>query len=213
MEKNGYSRRFAAAVTAASSVVGPIIPPSGIMILYAFVMNVSVAGLFAAGIVPGILITAGLMGITAFLARKRDYPVAARKATWSERRATLAETLPALMTPVILLGGILAGAFTPTEAAAIAAVYALVVSLFVMKSLTLADLPRIFISAAAQSGVILLLVGGGRDLRLDHHRLRDGRGDRRRHDGADGQSASPAPPVEHLPVHHRHVFWTPDPRS
>ncbi len=159
MEKNGYSRRFAAAVTAASSVVGPIIPPSGIMILYAFVMNVSVAGLFAAGIVPGLLITAGLMTTTAFLARRRNYPVASEKSTWSERALSLKETLPALMTPVILLGGILLGVFTPTEAAAIAAVYALIVSLFIMRTLTIDDLPKIFINAAAQSGVILLLVG------------------------------------------------------
>ncbi len=159
MEENGYSRRFAAAVTAASSVIGPIIPPSGIMIIYAFVMNVSVAGLFAAGIVPGILICSGLMTMTAFLAKRRNYPAASRRASWEERGQTLFVTLPALMTPVILLGGILAGVFTPTEAAAVAATYALVISLFVMKTLTVNDLPRIFVNAAAQSGVVLLLVG------------------------------------------------------
>ncbi|MEL7028654.1 MAG: TRAP transporter large permease [Pseudomonadota bacterium] len=159
MEQNGYSRRFAAAITAASSVIGPIIPPSGIMIIYAFVMNVSVAGLFAAGLIPGILVCGGLMMMTAFLAKRRNYPAASRKATWGERSATFLQTLPALMTPVILLGGILAGVFTPTEAAAVAAVYALLVSLFVMKTLRLADLPRVFVNAAAQSGVILLLVG------------------------------------------------------
>lgn len=159
MEANGYSRRFAAAVTAASSVIGPIIPPSGIMIIYAFVMNVSVAGLFAAGLVPGVLVCGGLMAATAFLARRRNYPAAARKATWSERGVTFRETLPALMTPVILLGGILAGVFTPTEAAAVAAVYAIIVSLFVMKTLTVRDLPAVFTNAAAQSAVILLLVG------------------------------------------------------
>ncbi len=159
MEENGYSRRFAAAVTAASSVIGPIIPPSGIMIIYAFVMNVSVAGLFAAGIAPGILICAGLMTMTAVLAKRRDYPAASRRASWEERGQTLFVTLPALMTPVILLGGILAGVFTPTEAAAVAATYALVISLFVMKTLTVQDLPRIFVNAAAQSGVVLLLVG------------------------------------------------------
>ncbi|MEM9014730.1 MAG: TRAP transporter large permease [Pseudomonadota bacterium] len=159
MEKNGYSRRFAAAITAASSVIGPIIPPSGIMIIYAFVMNVSVAGLFAAGIVPGILVCGGLMTVTAVLARRRNYPAAAEKASWDERRVTFFQTLPALLTPVILLGGILAGVFTPTEAAAVAAVYAILVSLFVLKTLTLRDLPAVFTSAAAQSAVILLLVG------------------------------------------------------
>lgn len=159
MEQNGYTRRFAAAITAASSVIGPIIPPSGIMIIYAFVMNVSVAGMFAAGLIPGVLVCAGLMGMTAFLAKRRNYPKANEKATWSERGAALKETAPALMTPVILLGGILAGVFTPTEAAAVAAVYAIVISVFVMKTLTWRDLGPVFVNAAAQSGVILLLVG------------------------------------------------------
>ena len=159
MEENGYPRRFAAAVTAASSVVGPIIPPSGIMIIYAFVMNVSVAGLFAAGIVPGLMICAGLMLVTSRIARKRNYPVANEKATWAERRITFFQTIPALLTPIILLGGILSGIFTPTEAAAIAAVYALIISVFVLRSIRTKDLPRIFVEAASQSAVILLLVG------------------------------------------------------
>ena len=159
MEKNGYSRRFAAAVTAVSSVIGPIIPPSGIMIIYAFVMNVSVAGLFAAGIVPGLLVCTGLMGMTAVLAKRRGFPVSSEKATWSVRGRTFLQTLPALLTPIILLGGILAGVFTPTEAAAVAATYALLVSLFVMRSLRFADLKQVFVNAALQSGVILLIVG------------------------------------------------------
>lgn len=159
MEKEGYTKRYAAALTAASSIMGPIIPPSGIMILYAFVMNVSVAGLFAAGAVVGLIMVTGLMAMTAFLARRRGFPKAAVKSSWGERRRAFTETLPALMTPVILLGGILAGVFTPTEAAAAAALYALVVGLFVMKTLKRADLPRIFVASAAQSGVILLLVG------------------------------------------------------
>ena len=125
MEENGYSRRFAAAVTAASSVIGPIIPPSGIMVLYAFVMNVSVAGLFLAGFVPGLMIGGGLMILTAYLSRIRNYPVASRRATWRERSVSFLETYPALLTPVLLLGGILSGIYTPTEAAAVAAVYAL----------------------------------------------------------------------------------------
>ena len=85
MEKNGYSRKFVAAVTAASSVIGPIIPPSGIMIIYAYVMGESVAALFLAGIVPGVLVGVGLMSVVGFLARRHGFPVAARKATWPER--------------------------------------------------------------------------------------------------------------------------------
>jgi tripartite ATP-independent transporter DctM subunit len=159
MHKEGYTKRYAAAVTAASSILGPIIPPSGIMILYAFVMNVSVAGLFAAGAVVGVTMAGGLMLMTALLARRRRFPRSEAMATWTERRKALTETLPALLTPIILLGGILTGAFTPTEAAAVAAVYALIVGCFVMKTLKLSDLPRILVASAAQSGVILLLVG------------------------------------------------------
>ena len=159
MEKNGYSRSFAAAVTAASSVIGPIIPPSGIMILYAFIMNVSVAGLFAAGLVPGLMVSVGLMIVTSFISKKRNYPVANRKATWRERGLSFRKTALALLTPVILLGGILTGIFTPTEAAAVAAFYALFVTMFLTRTLRVKELPSIFIESAVQSGVILLLVG------------------------------------------------------
>ncbi|MEZ5871188.1 MAG: TRAP transporter large permease [Nitratireductor sp.] len=131
MEQNGYSRRFAAAITAASSVIGPIIPPSGIMVLYAFVMNVSVAGLFLAGFVPGLMVGGGLMILTAWFARIRNYPVAAERASWKQRSVAFLETYPALLTPVLLLGGILSGIYTPTEAAAVAAVYALFASVII----------------------------------------------------------------------------------
>ncbi len=159
MAESGYSRSFAAAITSASAVIGPILPPSGIMILYAYLMNVSVAGLFAAGIVPGLLIAAGLMLMTSYLAVKRDYPVAGTRAGWSERSNAFKAALPALCTPVILLGGILSGFFTPTEAAAVAVVYALVVAVFLMRTLKTGNLLPIFIDSAVQSGVVLLLVG------------------------------------------------------
>lgn len=159
MEQNGYSRRFAAAVTAASSVIGPIIPPSGIMILYAFIMNVSVAGMFLAGIIPGILICAGLMLMTSRIAKKRNYPVANEKASWSQRDSAFKSSFLPLLTPVILLGGILLGWFTPTEAAAVAAAYALVITLYFTKTLKPKNLPNVFVNAAVQSGTILLLVG------------------------------------------------------
>jgi len=129
------------------------------MILYAFVMNVSVAGMFAAGLIPGMLVSAGLMLMTSRIARRRNYPIARERASWRERGTQLRRTALALASPVILLGGILSGVFTPTEAAAVAAVYALVVTLFIMRSLRVADLPKVFIEAAVQSGVILLLVG------------------------------------------------------
>jgi len=157
MEKNGYTRRFAAAVTVASSVIGPIIPPSGLMILYAFVMNVSIAGLFAAGIVPGLAIGLGLMLLTTYLAKVRNFPVANSPMPWKERTRAFRDGAVPLMTPVIMLGGILAGIFTPTEAAAVGAGYALIVSL-AMRQLKFKDIPRVFKSAAISSGVILMLV-------------------------------------------------------
>ncbi|MFT6269914.1 MAG: tripartite ATP-independent transporter DctM subunit [Alphaproteobacteria bacterium] len=159
MEQNGYSRRFAAAITAASSVIGPIIPPSGIMILYAFIMNVSVAGMFLAGIVPGLLICVGLMVVTNRIAKKRNYPVANSKASWQERGTAFKASFLPLLTPVILLGGILLGVFTPTEAAAVAAGYALIITLFFTKTLKVNRIGSIMVNAAVQSGTILLLVG------------------------------------------------------
>jgi tripartite ATP-independent transporter DctM subunit len=159
MEANGYRRSFAAAVTAAAAVIGPIIPPSGIMILYGFVMNLSIGALFAAGVVPGLLMGVGLMAVTRLLARRYDLPIAAPRASWGERWRAFRAAIVALMMPVILLGGMLGGIFTATEAAAVAAAYALVVTLFVLRSLKAGELPGIFVATAVQSGVILLLVG------------------------------------------------------
>ena len=159
MEKNGYKRKFAAAITAASSVIGPIIPPSGIMIIYAYTMEVSVAALFAAGLVPGILVGVSLMAITSVMARKYDFPVASKKASWRERGHAARSAFLPLLTPVIILGGILGGIFTPTEASAIAVAYALVLSLFITRTLKMSELPEIFNKAAMSSAVVLLLVG------------------------------------------------------
>lgn len=159
MEKQGYTRKFAAAITAASSVIGPIIPPSGIMIIYAYVMGESVAALFLAGIVPGTLVGVGLMIMVKFMADKYDFPVATNRYTWAERgNASLKAFFP-LLTPVIILGGILSGVFTPTEASAIAVAYALVVGLFILRTMTLRDLPEVFSRAGITAAVVLLLVG------------------------------------------------------
>jgi tripartite ATP-independent transporter DctM subunit len=159
MEKQGYTRRFAAAITAASSVIGPIIPPSGIMIIYAYVMGESVAALFLAGIVPGILVGTGLMVMIKLLADKYDFPAASRRHSWRERGDASLKAFFPLMTPVIILGGILLGVFTPTEAAAVAVGYALFIGLFVLKTLRARDLPEILSRAAMTSAVVLLLVG------------------------------------------------------
>lgn len=162
MEKNGYSRQFAAAVTAASSVIGPIIPPSGIMIIYAFIMGVSPAALFAAGIVPGLMVGGGLMAVTYYLAKKHDFPVASKRASAGEVARAAGASFWPLLTPVILLGGILSGWFTPTEAAGVAAFYAFVVALVVLRTLGLREVPRVFLRAAIASGIILLLIGASK---------------------------------------------------
>ncbi len=159
MEKQGYSKRFAAAITAASSVIGPIIPPSGIMIIYAYVMGESVAALFLAGIVPGLLVGVSLMVVVRLMANRYNFPAATARASWTDRgKASLKAFFP-LMTPVIILGGILGGVFTPTEASAVAAAYAFFIGLFVLKSLEWRDVPKVLTKAALVSSVVLLLVG------------------------------------------------------
>ncbi|MEO1678091.1 MAG: TRAP transporter large permease [Pseudomonadota bacterium] len=234
MEKNGYTRKFAAAITAASSVIGPIIPPSGIMIIYAYVMGESVAALFLAGIVPGILVGVGLMVMVRIMADRYDLPKAERIVHHDQRISTLEywvsfvllrlnlggiiyaltgfsgirservlddgttigpaawtiwltlavclvvahlilmayrkqvdhdfrmvckKAVAPLQTPIIILGGILIGVFTPTEASAIAVAYALFVSFFVLRSMKLRDLGPVLARSAMGSATVLLLVG------------------------------------------------------
>jgi tripartite ATP-independent transporter DctM subunit len=159
MEKQGYTRSFAAAITAASSIIGPIIPPSGIMIIYAYVMGESVAALFLAGIVPGIMIGGGLMLMIHFLADKYDLPARTKRATWGQRGEASVKAIWPLLTPVIILGGILGGVFTPTEAAAVAVGYSTFIGFFVMRTLHLRDIPEVLTNAGMTSAVVLLLVG------------------------------------------------------
>ena len=221
MEKEGYTRRYAAAITAASSVIGPIIPPSGIMIIYAYVMGESVAALFLAGIVPGILVGVGLMLMVRATADHYDLPAAKRvvltgtemgpvewwvsfalvrinialliwafipiseeatggvafgwligalfvahglfiglrRVVGHDFRMVCKRAMVPLQTPILILGGILAGVFTPTEAAAIAVAYALLVGFFILRSLKMSDLPSILSNAGLTSAVVLLLVG------------------------------------------------------
>ncbi len=159
MEKDGYTRRFAAAVTASSSVIGPVIPPSIIMVVYAYIMGVSVGGLFAAGLVPGVMMGAGLMVVNAFIAKKRNFPKNSERASiGSVFWAFLSAFFP-LMTPVIILVGILKGIFTPTEAAAAAVAYALLLSLVFTRTLPLDRIPGMLYRAGLASSSILLVIG------------------------------------------------------
>ena len=158
MEKQGYSRKFSAAVTAASSVIGPIIPPSIIMVVYAYIMEISVAALFLAGIMPGLLTGVGLMFVTSIIARKRNYPVADRFPGMRVAAKAGLDAFWPLLTPIIIMGGILSGVFTPTEAAGAAVVYAVVLCIF-MKSLPLTRIKNMLFRTAVSSSVILLAVG------------------------------------------------------
>ena len=122
-------------------------------------MEVSVAALFAGGILPGILVGVGLMAVVGAVANRHNLPKATERATWGERARSFQKAILPLLTPVIILGGILGGVFTPTEASAVAAAYALLIGVFVLRTLSLADLPAVFTRAAITSSVVLLLVG------------------------------------------------------
>jgi TRAP-type transport system large permease protein len=159
MEKKGYPKPFAAAITAASAIIGPIIPPSGIMIIYAYVMGESVAALFLAGIVPGILIGVALMITIKLMANRYNLPDALPRASWGEAGKAAGAAFWPLMTPVLLMGGILSGVFTPTEAAAVAVGYSFVISIFILKTLTWRDVPGVLTRAGITSSVVMLLVG------------------------------------------------------
>ncbi|MGM0543105.1 MAG: TRAP transporter large permease [Pseudomonadota bacterium] len=156
MEKEGYPRDFSAALTAASSVIGPIIPPSIPVIIYALtVSGVSVPGLFLAGIVPGLLLALGLSIYVYFFAGDLG---ATQSRQQSRRHALLHGLLPALM-PVFVVGSILAGIVTPTEAAAFAVVYALMLGVVLYRNIKLVDLPGIFARAMRDSAVIMVIMG------------------------------------------------------
>jgi TRAP-type transport system large permease protein len=159
MTREGYHRGYAAAVIAAATVLGPIIPPSIIMVIYAYIMQINVAALFAAGCVPGLLIGVGLMLVNWRVATVRSYPVADRRATLREVGQSLTGAFWALIAPFLILGGILAGVFTPTEAAAAAVLYALVVSLIITRELPIRALPDVLYRTAVISAALLLVVG------------------------------------------------------
>ena len=158
MRKSGYDAPFAAALTAAASTVGPIIPPSVPMIIVGTLTGLSVGKMFLAGAVPGVLLGVGMMITCYILARKRNYP----RGTWQGFRYLLSTSRGAfwalLMTAVILFG-IVGGYFTPTEASVVSALYAFVVGLYVYKGFKIGDLPGIMIESAIGSGALLLLVG------------------------------------------------------
>lgn len=158
MVDDGYDDDFSVAVTAASSVVGPIIPPSVPMVIAGSCVSISVGKMFQAGIIPGILLGMALCIPTYIISVKRNYPRHDR-AGWKVRLETTKDAIWAMLMPVILLGGILSGVFTPTEASIVTCVYALVVGVFVYKEIQIADVPRIVWENIRACASIIVLIG------------------------------------------------------
>ena len=158
MVEDGYDDDFSVAVTAASSVVGPIIPPSVPMVIAGSCVSISVGKMFQAGIIPGILLGLALCVPTYIISVKRDYPRHER-ADWKVRAQTTKDAIWAMLMPVILLGGILSGVFTPTEASIVTCVYALIVGVFVYKEIKITDVPRIVWENIRACASIIVLIG------------------------------------------------------
>lgn len=161
MRDKGYDSDFSVGVTAASSIIGPIIPPSSPMVLFGVTAGVSIGALFMGSIIPGISLGILMMIMVYLIARKRDYPKNTRaslrhfaKAFWS--------ALPALLCPIILIGGIFSGFFTPTEAAAVALFYALFIGFFIYKELTLKSLYHVLTTGIESLGIVMLLMASGK---------------------------------------------------
>src|SRR5699024_902803 len=156
MEKEGYRRDFSSALTLASSIVAPVIPPSMLFIIYGTLTGASIGKLFLAGIIPGILIGVGFIIVIGFMNRKQNYPKA-EKATMKEIMQSFLNVLPALLIPFIIIYGILSGIFTPTESAAVACIIAMIIG-FSYKQLKIAYLPKIFINTVINTAVITFLI-------------------------------------------------------
>jgi len=157
MREAGYHVPRAAGLMAAGGVIAPVIPPSIAFIIFGVAANVSITGLFMGGIVPGLMMAFALVGMWMFVARKENVKPLPKR-SGKERLQATAKAGWALMMPVIILGGIRFGVFTPTEAAVIAAVYALFVGMFIYRELKLADLYAVFLRAAKTTSVVLFLV-------------------------------------------------------
>lgn len=157
MEDQGYEKKFSAAITAASSTIGPVIPPSIPFVIYGHLTNVSVGKLFLAGVIPGVLMGLALMVAVFFISKYRNYP-REKRAPFKEILISGKESLLPLGTPIIIVGGILLGVFTPTEASVAACVYALVLGVIVYREVKISDLPGIFWNTIVHTVRVMFII-------------------------------------------------------
>jgi len=158
MEKKGYSKKFAASLASAAGPIGQIIPPSIPMIIYAVLANISITKLFIAGVIPGILMGLALIAVCMIYVRVYNIEMQSPRATFKKVMQSFYRAKWALLAPVIILGGIYGGIFTPTEASVIAVVYGLVISLFVYRSIKIKELPKIFIKSVHTSTMVVSII-------------------------------------------------------
>ena len=158
MKEDGYDADFAAGLTCAAACIGPIIPPSIPMVIYATAVGASIGGLFLAGYLPGILIGLSLMVTAYIISVKKKYPIRKIKISFKGYITGFKDALTALIMPLIIMGGIMGGIFTPTEAASVAVAYSFILSVFVYKEVKLSDIPDILKNTAVTTAVVLILV-------------------------------------------------------
>ncbi|WP_134703843.1 TRAP transporter large permease [Ammoniphilus sp. YIM 78166] len=158
MEKKGYDKGFAASTVATAGTIAVVIPPSIPMIVYGVTAGVSIGALFTAGIIPGILIGLSIMALNYYTARKKGYDTEGGKFEIITFRKALKEGIWALFLPIIIIGGIRTGIFTPTESAAIAAAYALIIGMFVYKDLKIKHLPQVLLQAGITTAMVIFII-------------------------------------------------------
>ncbi|TXH00779.1 MAG: TRAP transporter large permease subunit [Rhodocyclaceae bacterium] len=157
MVKAGFPNKFGAGVISTSGALGILIPPSIVMVMYSVATNTSVGALFMAGVIPGLALAATLGGVTWYRAKKFNYP-RQPKASWAERWDSFRKSVWGLLLIVVVMGGIYSGIFTPTEAAAMSAVYAFVVAVFIYKDMGLKDVPKVLLNSANMSAMLLYII-------------------------------------------------------
>ncbi|NIK11489.1 TRAP transporter large permease [Alkalibacillus almallahensis] len=160
MKKDGYDLRFSSSLVASAATIGPIIPPSIVLILYGVMANESIGDLFIAGVIPGLLMGLGLMVYSYFVGKKYNYRASETRASLGEVLHGFKHAILALMMPVIIIGGIVSGMFTATESGVIAVVYAVIIGMFVYREISLKDLKPILLQTAKTTSAIVFLIGG-----------------------------------------------------